>query len=344
MFESGGTLSRTQRTGKPILEGGQIPLIYSRVEGYAAREPRRCASKSVPRDHELVLGRVGREPSCGDRPFSGSTRRSSRGATRRQTPLTLRTLWDSVRPRLPSSPWSAAHGRPANIDPSRRSSSSRLAGVRSGRIQRNEANISTAQPKAPQGPWLSCTHEVRRGTQGTQPSPRQGSSATHRLHLRLERLRTRDHYRRIYSDGVAKRSEHVVLISAANEVGCRRVGVVASRKVGNAVRRNRAKRLLRVAARAVLGPQASRENPCRDRTRLAVTGLAVTGLAATGLDATGFNETGCDVALIARVGLPDQSSVQIIAEVLRLAVTAGIVCTLDIQSATARPECSPTRD
>lgn len=135
-----------------------------------------------------------------------------------------------------------------------------------------------------------------------------------------------------------------MLISAANEVGCRRVGVVASRKVGNAVRRNRAKRLLRVAARAVLGPQASRENPCRDRTRLAVTGLAVTGLAATGLDATGFNETGCDVALIARVGLPDQSSVQIIAEVLRLAVTAGIVCTLDIQSATARPECSPTRD
>lgn len=110
-----------------------------------------------------------------------------------------------------------------------------------------------------------------------------------------------------------------MLISAANGVGCRRVGVVASRKVGNAVRRNRAKRLLRVAARAVLGPKTNPENPCRDRT-------------------------GCDVALIARVGLPDQSSVQITAEVLRLAVTAGIVCTLDIQSATARPECSPTRD
>lgn len=55
----------------------------------------------------------------------------------------------------------------------------------------------------------------------------------------------------MYRDGVRTRSGGVVVVCAPGDPGAPQVGFVAGRRVGNAVRRNRAKRRLRAAAGAV---------------------------------------------------------------------------------------------
>jgi ribonuclease P protein component len=71
-----------------------------------------------------------------------------------------------------------------------------------------------------------------------------------------ERLRKSDDIRRVYANGVAFHCRHLVLISLRTETAQCRVAFVASRKVGKAVRRNRAKRLLREAHRTISAGRA----------------------------------------------------------------------------------------
>jgi len=75
-------------------------------------------------------------------------------------------------------------------------------------------------------------------------------------HAKRRRLRTLTHawqFRRCYDSGKKLVARHaVIFLHAAEEHDGVRVGVVASRKVGGAVKRNRAKRLLREGARRLV--------------------------------------------------------------------------------------------
>jgi len=66
---------------------------------------------------------------------------------------------------------------------------------------------------------------------------------------RAERLQRRRDFEHVYEAGLRLRARNFALFAAPNDLGFSRLGVVASRKVGGAVRRNRARRLLREAFR-----------------------------------------------------------------------------------------------
>ena len=64
-------------------------------------------------------------------------------------------------------------------------------------------------------------------------------------------LRGRSEFSRIYQEGVRRRKGGVTVVSAPAHPGAPSVGFVAGKRVGNAVRRNRAKRRLRAAMERV---------------------------------------------------------------------------------------------
>jgi len=68
-------------------------------------------------------------------------------------------------------------------------------------------------------------------------------------HPQSIRLRTAGEFRRCYDIGDRSGDAHLLLVAAASDQGCVRAGVSVSKRHGNAVRRNRRKRLLREAFR-----------------------------------------------------------------------------------------------
>ena len=61
----------------------------------------------------------------------------------------------------------------------------------------------------------------------------------------VERVRRRTDYQQIYEHGVRVRGKYSTLIVLNNHLQIGRLGIAASKKLGGAVARNRAKRLIR---------------------------------------------------------------------------------------------------
>jgi ribonuclease P protein component len=59
------------------------------------------------------------------------------------------------------------------------------------------------------------------------------------------KLRRRSEFTRVYDRGIRYRGRLMTCVALRNEVGLPRLGISASQKIGNAVVRNRAKRLVR---------------------------------------------------------------------------------------------------
>jgi len=59
------------------------------------------------------------------------------------------------------------------------------------------------------------------------------------------RVRRRSEFQQVFNTGSRVQGRFFALIMAPNRAGTTRLGIVASRKIGDSVRRNRAKRLIR---------------------------------------------------------------------------------------------------
>jgi ribonuclease P protein component len=62
---------------------------------------------------------------------------------------------------------------------------------------------------------------------------------------RASRVRRRGEFQRVFDLSLRSKGRYFTVLVAPNETGRTRLGIVASRKLGDAVRRNRAKRLIR---------------------------------------------------------------------------------------------------
>jgi ribonuclease P protein component len=63
--------------------------------------------------------------------------------------------------------------------------------------------------------------------------------------LKARRIRYRGEFQRVFDLSLRAKGRYLTVLVAPNEAGIVRLGIVASRKLGDAVRRNRAKRLIR---------------------------------------------------------------------------------------------------
>lgn len=126
-------------------------------------------------------------------------------------------------------------------------------GCREHRRRGDEENVSAEPSTAKEGAWLPGAHAHEGGPGGALPpeaegtTPPRGVTARGHGHAlpRADRLRRKRDFDKTYEEGRRLVSPFFVAFVRPKSEGRLRVGVVASRKVGGAVTRNRAKRILR---------------------------------------------------------------------------------------------------
>lgn len=72
--------------------------------------------------------------------------------------------------------------------------------------------------------------------------------------LPVETLKTNSDFRRAYARGKSYTNPALVMYVRKNRAGSCRIGITASKKIGNAVQRNRARRVIREAFRQIKLP------------------------------------------------------------------------------------------
>jgi len=76
---------------------------------------------------------------------------------------------------------------------------------------------------------------------------------------KARRVRRRGEFQRVFDLSLRAKGRFLTVLVAPNDAGATRLGIVASRKLGDAVRRNRAKRLIREIFRLASLPSPSRD-------------------------------------------------------------------------------------
>ena len=121
---------------------------------------------------------------------------------------------------------------------------------RGRREPRNEAHLSAEQQAPPQDTWLPHAYEYagrphRSQAPAGQGPPAAGGVTGDNRFRPLDRIRRRSEYQTIYHEGRRIPSGKFILFVMRNGLGRPRLGITMTKRVGGAVRRNRAKRLLR---------------------------------------------------------------------------------------------------
>lgn len=139
--------------------------------------------------------------------------------------------------------------------------------ARAARMTRHEAHVPAKQPAAQTDARISQADEHEDGQAGSAAPPRQGPQAPFRVVgngpagrsaewsrrqgdvdrslSRRDRIRRRSEFLGVQRQGFRIRGRHLTLFVLPNGLDRSRLGIIATRRLGGAVLRNRAKRLMR---------------------------------------------------------------------------------------------------
>jgi ribonuclease P protein component len=126
---------------------------------------------------------------------------------------------------------------------------------------KHEKNISAQQNQTRQKAWFSQTHVHQEWAQNRQPQTGEGSQAFDRIETmnttsirgrltKADKLLKRREFLALLHTGRSVSDRYFLLSYGPNELGHSRLGITVTKRVGNAVIRNRLKRLMREYFRA----------------------------------------------------------------------------------------------
>jgi ribonuclease P protein component len=139
-----------------------------------------------------------------------------------------------------------------------------LRSGRAGGAVTDEKNVSTEQSTAEANAWVSRAYGHPGRPKGAEAAAREGTAAAHRFHTteaagvscgalatfpKHARLRKRGDYLRVQQRGRRIHTDHFVVLTDTG-AGNSRIGITVSTRIGNAVVRNRVKRMIREIVRA----------------------------------------------------------------------------------------------